>query len=157
VRLPPFQRLLDQHRDEVHRFLVAAAGPQDADDCFQETMLAALRAYPRLRRDDNLRGWLFTIAHRKAIDAHRTRRRRPVPVPAPEPATAVDPEPSPGGDPELWQRVRALPAKQRAAVVLRFVVDLPHAHAAEVMGCSEDAARRSLHEAMSTLRKDWTP
>jgi RNA polymerase sigma factor (sigma-70 family) len=157
VRLPPFQRLLDQHRDEVHRFLVAAAGPQDADDCFQETMLAALRAYPRLRRDDNLRGWLFTIAHRKAIDAHRTRRRRPVPVPAPEPATAVDPEPSPGGDPELWQRVRALPAKQRAAVVLRFVVDLPHAQAAEVMGCSEDAARRSLHEAMSTLRKDWTP
>ena len=44
VRLPPFQRVLDEHRDAVHRFLLAAAGPNDADDCFQETFIAALRA-----------------------------------------------------------------------------------------------------------------
>ncbi len=158
MRLPPFQRLLDQHRDEVHRFLLAAAGPQEADDCFQETVISALRAYPRLGSADNLRAWLLTIAHRKAIDAHRARGRRAVPVAASELETAVDPEPAlGGGEPELWQRVRELPPKQRAAVVLRFVVDLPHTQAAEVIGCSEDAARRSLHEALNTLRKDWTP
>jgi DNA-directed RNA polymerase specialized sigma24 family protein len=38
--------------------------------------------------------------------------------------------------------------------VLRYVADLSHAEAAEVIGCSEDAARRSLHEALSKLRKD---
>ena len=80
VKLPPFQRLLDEHRDDVHRFLVASAGPQDADDCFQETFIAALRAYPRLQDGSDLRAWLLTIAHRKAIDAHRARGRRPVPV-----------------------------------------------------------------------------
>jgi RNA polymerase sigma factor (sigma-70 family) len=61
------------------------------------------------------------------------------------------------GDPELWARVRALPPKQRAVVVLRFVADLSHAEAAEVIGCSEAAARRSLHEALSKLRKDGMP
>ena len=43
-------------------------------------MIAALRAYPSLRHGDNLGGWLFTIAHRKVIDAARARDRRPVPV-----------------------------------------------------------------------------
>ncbi len=155
MRLPPFQRLLDSHRDEVHRFLVATAGPQEADDCFQETVLSALRAYPRLRSADNLRAWLLTIAHRKAIDAHRARGRRAVPTADSELEAGVLPGPAGGGEPELWRHVRELPPKQRAAVVLRFVVDLRHAQAAEVMGCSEDAARRSLHEALSTLRKDW--
>ncbi|MDQ6750104.1 MAG: RNA polymerase sigma factor [Actinomycetota bacterium] len=155
MRLPPFQRLLDSHRDEVHRFLVATAGPQEADDCFQETVLSALRAYPRLRSADNLRAWLLTIAHRKAIDAHRARGRRAVPTPDSALEAGIGAGPAGGGEPELWQRVRELPPKQRAAVVLRFVLDLRHAQAAEVMGCSEDAARRSLHEALSTLRKDW--
>ena len=55
MALPPFQALLDAHGGEVHRFLVATVGRLDADDCYQETWLAALRAYPRLRDDRNLR------------------------------------------------------------------------------------------------------
>ncbi|MGH2727504.1 MAG: RNA polymerase sigma factor, partial [Actinomycetota bacterium] len=66
MRLPPFQRILDAHRDEVYRFLLAAVGPHEADDCFQETFLAALRAYPDLKDAGNLRGWVLTIANRKA-------------------------------------------------------------------------------------------
>jgi RNA polymerase sigma factor (sigma-70 family) len=160
VTLPPFQRVLDEHRNEVHRFLVAAAGPNDADDAFQETFIAALRAYPRLRRDSNVRGWLLTIAHRKAIDAHRARGRRAVPVAEMDRGGAEDPGLRGAGssaEPELWARVRALPPKQRAAVVLRYVAGLSHAEAAEVIGCSEAAARRSLHEALTKLRKDETP
>lgn len=157
MRLPPFQRLLDCHRDEVHRFLVGAAGPQEADDCFQETVISALRAYPRLRSADNLRAWLLTIAHRKAIDGHRARARRAMPVQTSELETGIEPEPARGSEPELWQHVRELPPKQRAAIVLRFVADVSHAEAAEVIGCSEDAARRSLHEALTNLRKDWKP
>src|SRR5918997_150662 len=110
VRLPPFQALLDEHRDDVYRFLVASLGRDEADDCFQETFISAMRAYPRLRDASNLRSWLFTIAHRKAIDAHRARMRRAVPVEdLPEQAvtdTVAD------GEPELWRAVRGLPAKQ---------------------------------------------
>lgn len=74
--LPPFQILLDSYKDDVHRFLTGLVGPVDADDCFQETFLAALRAYPALRNGDNLRSWLLTIAHRKAIDRARRPDRR---------------------------------------------------------------------------------
>src|SRR5688500_20385842 len=122
VRLPPFQALLDEHRDDVYRFLVASLGRDEADDCFQETFISALRAYPRLRNASNLRSWLFTIAHRKAIDAHRARSRRAVPVG--DPPEQADPAPDPlNGEPELWGAVRRLPAKQRAAVLHRSVND----------------------------------
>src|ERR1700693_3067896 len=80
VVLPPFQQLLDAHGRDVHRFLVASVGHPDADDCYQETWLAALRAYPRLRDASNLRSWILTVAHRKAIDSHRARSRSPAPV-----------------------------------------------------------------------------
>ena len=125
MTLPPFQRVLDEHRDAVHRFLLAAAGPNEADDCFQETFLAALRAYPRLRPGSNVRGWLLTIAHHKAIDAHRARGRRAVRWPRWTAAAPRTPRCAPPAEePELWARVRALPPKQRAAVVCRFAVDL---------------------------------
>ena len=76
---PPFQRFLDEHRDVVWRFLVSSVGAAEAEDCFQETFIAALSAYPRLQAggpQHNLRAWVMTIAHSKAIDAHRGRARR---------------------------------------------------------------------------------
>src|SRR3954465_10660765 len=152
MSLPPFQLALDEHRDSLMRFLAATVGPQEADDCLQETLIAALRAYPRLRRDSNVRAWLFTIARNKALDEHRARVRRPVPVLAvPEAATGGE---GGGGDPELWDSVRELPPKQRAAVVLRYVNDFSHREVAAVLDCSEEAARRSLHEGLSKLRKE---
>jgi RNA polymerase sigma factor (sigma-70 family) len=168
VTLPPFQVLIDEHRDDVYRFLRASVGPHDADDCFQETFIAALRAYPRLRGDSNLRGWLFTIANRKALDSHRARGRRATPV-AELPEAVGEPlgrspiieaegrSPSHlnGGEPELWQAVGDLPTKQRASVLLRFAGDLAYREIGEATGCSEEAARRNVHEGLKKLREVW--
>lgn len=152
VRTPPFQALLDEHRNDVYRFLVAAVGPNEADDCFQETFIAALRAYPRLRDASNLRSWVLTIAHRKAIDAHRARRRRAVPVEdVPERPAAAPPD----GEPALWESVRELPAKQRAAVLHRYVNDLPYAEIGRIVGCSEAAARQNVRAGLASLRGAW--
>jgi RNA polymerase sigma factor (sigma-70 family) len=149
MKLPPFQRLLEEHRTDVYRFLVASVGRQAADDCFQETFLSALRAYPRLRDASNLRGWLFTIATRKALDHWRGERRQPLPVEQlPEP---VAPE-HPDGDPELWSAVRSLPPMQRAAVIHRYVLDLPYAEIADALGISEEAARANTYEGRRKLR-----
>src|SRR5438477_5832894 len=101
--VPPFQRFVDEHGPAVHGFLVASVGPVEADDCFQETFIAALRAYPRLRPGSNARAWLFTIARSKAIDAHRGARRRPVPVgKPPEPRDGAAATRSNAADCELW-------------------------------------------------------
>jgi RNA polymerase sigma factor (sigma-70 family) len=151
---PPFQRLLDDHSPTVLRFLVGSVGPVDADDCFQETVIAALRAYPRLSHEDNLRGWLLTIAHRKALDHHRARSRRAVPVEEVE-VGSIDASEVP--DDGLWGAVHDLPPKQRGAVLLRFVGDLSHREIATALDSSEEAARRALADGLAKLRKEWTP
>ena len=95
---------------------------------------------------------MLTIAHRKALDTHRARARRATPV-ADTLAIADPAAPEGGRDEELWQAVDELPERQRSAVVLRFVGDLAHREIATAIGCSEEAARRSLHEGLSNLRK----
>jgi len=152
MRLPPFQTLLDEHAADLHRFLVASVGPHDGDDCFQETVVAALRAYPGLRHADNLRGWLFTIAHRKVIDLARRTNRQAVPVAEPPEAPAAADRPT--ADTELMRAVRSLPPKQRSAVVQRYLLDRPYAEVAAVIGCSEDAARQNVRAALLRLRQD---
>jgi RNA polymerase sigma factor (sigma-70 family) len=166
--LPPFQALLDNYSHDVHRFLVANVGAVDADDCYQETWIAALRGYPRLQHSTNLRGWLLTIAARKAIDVHRSRGRGPL-------AMAEPPETLPGPGTgqavgsglvagevadDLWNAVGGLPPKQRAAVVLRYVLDAEYSTVALTMGTTEAAARRNVHEGLKRLREEhgveWT-
>jgi RNA polymerase sigma factor (sigma-70 family) len=151
--LPPFQTLIDEHAGDVMAVLRGSVGRGGAEDCFQETFLAALRAYPRLKDGRNLRGWLITIAHRKAIDHHRASGRRPLPVAeVAEVAEVAVSGPQPAG--EIWAAVGALPPKQRAAVTLRYASDLPHNQIAEALGCTPEAARRSLHEGIKRLRKE---
>ena len=133
----------------MYRFLLAAVGPHDADDCFQETFLSALRAYPGLRDAENLRGWVLTIATRKALDHWRAGKRRPLPVERLPERAAPDP---PEGDPELWRAVGGLPTMQRAAVIHRYVLDLPYADVAHAMGCSVEAARANAAEGRKKLR-----
>jgi RNA polymerase sigma factor (sigma-70 family) len=157
--LPPFQTVLDEQREDVYRFLAALVGRDEADDCFQETLMSALRAYPDLPPGANVRAWLFTIARNKAVDAHRSRGRRAIPVQdVPERAAAAAAAVNGIGlDTELWGLVRELPPKQRAAVALRFVADLSHAEVGLALECSEEAARRSLHEGLRRLREEWKP
>ena len=149
MSLPPFQEFLDGHRDEVYRLLVAMVGPHDADDCFQETFISALRHYPDLRAGSNLRAWVHTIARRKALDA--IRRRRPnaaledhqerLAAPGDGEATA-----------DLWQAVGLLPEKQRLAITYRYAVGLTSAEAAVLIGGSDAAVRQNTRDALRRLR-----
>jgi RNA polymerase sigma factor (sigma-70 family) len=155
VHLPPFQALVDEHRQALWRYLVAAVGHHDAGDCFQETMVSALRAYPSLQHDTNLAGWLFTIAHRKVIDQARVRERQPVPV------GAVPDRAGPGeadtDESDLWAAVARLTPAVRSAVVLRYVADRPYAEIGDILGCSAAAARQRVHSGLETLREEFQP
>lgn len=149
--LPPFDRVLEQHGRAVLRFCVAEAGRERGEDCFQETVLAALRAYAGLRDPGAVRAWLFAIAARKVVDAHRAGTRGPEPVAEVDAHGAADDAPRDG---VLWARVARLPEKQRLAVSLRYRGDLSHREIADVMRTSEDAARRNVFEGLARLRKE---
>jgi RNA polymerase sigma factor (sigma-70 family) len=166
---PPFQAVIDQHRDPVFAFLRGYVGAIDAEDCLQETFLAALRAYPPADAR-NLRGWIFRIAHNKAIDHHRARIRAPQPAGEPEELDLAAADSAPlwlgGGTPDrgmngrdstIWSAVAELPEGQRAAVILRFAVDLRYREIGTALDCSEEAARRRVHEGLRKLRAATAP
>ena len=150
--VPPFQDFLEANRATVYRFLTVAAGPHDADDCFQETFLSALKAYPRLADGERLDRWVLRIASRKAIDHHRSSGRRAVPTGDLPEGVARPVEVTVTDDP-LWSAVRALPPRQRVAVVHRHVLDRPYEEIADLMGISRDAARANVYQGTKRLRE----
>jgi RNA polymerase sigma factor (sigma-70 family) len=150
--LPPFEDFMEEHRVIVYRFLMASAGPAEADDCFQETFLSALKAYPALRPDSNLRAWVLTIATNKVIDMARSRGRRAVPMADVDPGATPEDPPVDGVDP-IWEAVRCLPPQQRAAVAHRFLLDMTYADVAEAMGTSEETARANVYQGLKKLRE----
>jgi RNA polymerase sigma factor (sigma-70 family) len=153
ARRPPFQRFLDEHGAAVLAFLRAMVGHHDAEDCYQETLIAALRAYDRM---DGMhpRAWVMTIARRKAIDHHRARGRRAEPRGELPELAATESERRLGDlDGAIWAAVGELSEAQRSAVALRFAADLAYREIAAALGCSEQAARRRVSDALRELRR----
>jgi RNA polymerase sigma factor (sigma-70 family) len=155
VSLPPFDRVVTEHGPVVLRVCRALLPAHDAEDAAADALLAALEAYPRLRPDSDVKAWLVTIAHRKALDIVRRQARHAVPV-AEIAEVAGGTEPAVADEP-LWNAVRALPGKQRLAVAYRYVADLAYADVAAVMGTSEAAARRNAADGIKALRRNYLP
>ena len=153
MTLPPFEEIVSTHGPTVLRVCRAVLGPDDAEDAWSETFLAALRAYSTLRPDSNVEAWLVTIAHRKAIDQTRDRARRPITV------DQLPDRPTPSEvdhwDGDLWAAVHALPFKQRVVVAYHYLAGLPYAEVAAIAGGSPDAARRAAADGIATLRKTY--
>ena len=156
--MQPFEGIVADHGAVVMRVCRALLGPIDADDAWSETFLAALRAYPALRPGSNVRGWLVTIAHNKAIDQLRARNRLP------EAATEVGDSSRTGSsetggwpllDTELHGALAALPFKQRGAVVYRYLADLAYDEIAPLLDCSPAAVRRNAADGIASLRRHY--
>ena len=151
--LAPFEVVVAEHGATVLRVCRAVVGPDAAEDAWSETFLAALRAYPQLPAGSDVRAWLVTIAHRKAVDAHRAARRRALP-------TDLLPERSSGEHPgdgraDVWEAVAALPERQRLCVAYHHLAGLPYADVADLVGGTPAAARRAAADGIAALRRTW--
>lgn len=144
----PFERVVERHGATVLRVCRAVLGVQEADDAWSETFLSALRGYPELPDDANVEAWLVIIAHRRCVDVLRAKARRPVPVAELDDAIAPDPALSF----DLVNALATLPDRQRAAVVLHFLVGLPHADVARETDSTPDAARKASSDGIRALR-----
>lgn len=152
----PFEQVVAEHGATVLRVCRALLGPVDADDAWSETFLSALKAYPELAPDANVEAWLVTIAHRKAIDSHRSGSRQAVPVDS-VPERAGKDEDGHWEDDELWAALEALPDKQRCSVAYHHLVGFSHREVAAIVGGSEAAARRAAADGIAALRRVLTP
>ncbi|MCW2732572.1 MAG: polymerase sigma factor, partial [Mycobacterium sp.] len=147
-----FEAVVVDHGPAVLRVCRAVVGPNDADDAWSETFLAAMTSYPDLPADANVEAWLVTIAHRKAIDVTRAGARRAVPtdeLPETVGPQAVD------RDDDLADALARLPDKQKQAVAYHYLAGLPYADVAAVLGGSTDAARRAAADGIAALRRTY--
>lgn len=144
----PFDAVVREHGQTVHRVVRAVVGPSDADDAWSDAFLAALEAYPSLDEGANVRGWLVTIAHRKAIDVLRKASRSTLMAEVPERAHAQrDP------DLDLRRALAALPDRQRSCVVLHHLGGLPFDEVAAALEVSPAAARKASSDGVRRLRE----
>lgn len=152
----PFEQAVIEHGAVVLRVCRAVLGPVDADDAWSETFLSALRAWPDLDQHADVRAWLVTIAHHKAVDALRKRSRTAVPVGHVPEHITVQPGPeSLLADTTLWHALAALPDKQRQCVAYHHVAGLPHSEVARIVGGTPAAARRASADGIATLRRTY--
>ena len=120
--------------------------------------MSALRAYPRLRHGENLRAWLYTIAHRKATDAVRRlsqpaveRRRWTGCLPAASRASRRIEL----ADDGVWAAgSRAPRASSERRWCIGSCMDLDYRSIGELMGTSEEAARQNVSAGLQRLRKE---
>lgn len=153
----PFEQAVTEHGGVVLRVCRAVLGPAEADDAWSETFLSALRAWPDLPDDANVRAWLVTIAHRKSLDAARALARHAVPVARVPDTTAprADQPEDALADDELWTCLAALPEKQRLCVAYHHVAGLPHPEVARIVGGTPAAARRAASDGIARLRSTY--
>lgn len=144
-------------RPDLHRFCARMTGnPCDGEDLVHEALATALARKDELREAGALRSWLFRIAHTKCIDFLRARRRLTGDDAIEEETSEVE-----MGD-ELDEKRRVeralanlvteLPAKERAAVMLKDVLDCSLEETAEITRSNVGAVKAALHRGREKLR-----
>ena len=150
-----FGSIYREYATHIYRYCYRCLGSrEDAEDATSQVFTQALAHLDRLR-DDNVRPWLYRIAHNVVIDM--TRKRRPV-------KSIDDDRNEPAGvtgiEAELDQRelqvlleaaLSSLSERDRQLVFLRFA-GLSGAEIALVLNCSHGAVRVAHHRALDRLR-----
>jgi RNA polymerase sigma-70 factor, ECF subfamily len=144
---------------------VRGLGVSEPEDTLGEVFVSVVRDIGAFAGDEaGFRRWLFTIAHRRAVDAHRARSRRPEdptdPAGLPDDGATND---APDADldqlglgPPVRQAVDLLTEDQRAVVLLRIVADLSVADTAAVLGKQPGAVKTLQRRALAALRRSLT-
>jgi RNA polymerase sigma factor (sigma-70 family) len=159
MRIPPFEIVYRQYRDEIYGYMHARLPREDAADAFQETFLRALRTYEKLEHERELRAWLYTIARSVLADGARRAARRPVEVVActgreSDHRASCDATVAALSDSGLAELTDELPATERAAVVLRYAFDMDYDDIGTALESSSDAARQATSAGVRRLRRN---
>ena len=145
-----FEAFFTDRYDEVRRALTVAFGDARlAEECAQEAFVRAFVRWKRIRQMESPAGWVYVVATNVA------RRRRPWSVGS-DAAPVADFADGVVDRASIARGIQRLPDRQRVAVVLRYLADLPVADVATAMGCAQGTVKSTLHAALARLRIDLT-
>jgi RNA polymerase sigma-70 factor (sigma-E family) len=144
----------DEYGNVLRTVGLALGDEVRAEEVTQEAFVGALRRWSRVGRMDNPAGWVVVVAVN--ADRRRWARERSEPSERPDPALPADDHAgSVATAVDLREALGRLTARQRAAVVLRYLMDLPVVDIAEALGCAEGTAKATVHQALARLRVDF--
>ena len=147
-----FDEFFAAHYDDLARTLTVAIGNRAAaEEAAQEAMTRALRRWRHVRGLDRPSAWLYVVAMNHVRDGWRKERREPRWDTGFESPT-VDPSGGVATVLSVRDAIATLPARQREAVVLRYLADLSLADVADAMGCAVGTVKATLHQALDSLR-----
>ncbi len=171
-----FAERLERHRRElhVHCYRMVASFSQ-AEDLVQDTLLKAWRRRDDIGDGDNLRAWLYKIATNTCLDHLKATGRRSLSPSSSRDVPWLEPYPdrllaqaAPSGDEPHAQAVaretieltflaviQLLPPRQRAAIVLRDVLDWPVPDVADLLDLTPAAVNSALQRGRATLRSHY--
>jgi RNA polymerase sigma factor (sigma-70 family) len=145
-----FEGLCDSTYGRVAQAAFLILGDRDeARDVAQETFARAYARWPQVRVMENPEGWLYRVAVNLSISWRRQAIRRILRDP---PERWLEPVSS--SDPALTDALRRLTQSQRAAVVLRFYLDMSIESAAKTLGKRPGTVRALTSQAIARLRED---
>ena len=123
----------------------------DAEEVAQEALARAFERWTKLARDEVPVGWVVRVASNLAIDSWRRRSRR-----GEDGATSErGVEDPPAADRvALVRGLRALSRRQREAIVLRYLADLPEADVAAALGCGVGSVKQHASRGLARLRAE---
>lgn len=126
--------------------------PDVAEELAQDTLARVWDRWATVSTLQSPEGWAYRVGlnlanshyRRRAAERRANARQEPTPL-------AVDP-PDAADAVAVRQAVTMLPKRQRAALVLRYYVDLPVADTAELLGCAPGTVKALTHQALVALR-----
>ena len=147
-----FDEFFAAHYADLARTLtVALADRPAAEEAAQEALTRALRRWRHVRTLDRPAAWLYVVAMNHVRDRWRREHREPQWDLELDTAT-IDPSGGVATAVSVRDAITTLPARQREAVVLRYLADLPLADVADAMGCAVGTVKATLHQALRALR-----
>jgi RNA polymerase sigma factor (sigma-70 family) len=147
-RFASFEAFYDERYDAVRRSLSAAfRDPLLAEEAAQEAFTRAYMHWRRVSQMDRPDGWVYVVAVRVAA------RRRPGHAADAESSTE-DLAEDVVNEAMLRAAIDRLPERQRLAIVLRYLADLPVDDVAAAMSCAPGTVKSTLHSALARLHVD---
>lgn len=144
-----YATLFRREYPSVLRDVTVVLGDREAAlDVAQEAFARLYVHWRKVSRYDRPGAWVRRVAIREAVKGNRRRAK----ADASAHLVAVDDlHLAASSDPDLAKAIALLPAMQRAAVVLRYLHDLPVRAVADTLGCREATANVHLHRARKRL------
>jgi len=152
--------LYEQFRNPILRYVLAfGLSLQDGEEVAQEVFLALFRHVTMGKPRQNLRGWIFSVAHNLALKQRRANRRLPDPNGSAEIVAVNKRDPSPDPEEQVLSKERQarllafldiLPEQDRCCLCLR-AEGLRYREISYVLGISLGAVSASLARSLTRL------